>query len=201
MFHSLRLIEAFEHLTTVDEWHWFGPMVARGNMHFGVDGWPLYSLNDRLAYDLLWQDLVERAHTKLRTGDWLAKGISAKFGPQALPIDQYLWDYLRIVHRGEVAEGDGFRFLALTVSELQPAEVRTPFIEQPILRRQLTEWIRSDAERPGAPPLREKQLAAAREAFPGVNITNNMFLECRRSAGLGQSRVQRGRPKAKGSGD
>lgn len=199
MFRSLRLIDAFEHLATPDEWHWFGPMVARGNSHCDKDGWPLFSHQQLSAYDALWKKLVDLVHRKLRAGEWVAQGISAQFGPRRMEIDTYLWEYLQIVHRTEEAEGAGFRFLALTVSDVEPPRAMAPLEKQPLLRRQLTDWIRAHAESATSPPLRVEQIAAARAAFAGQVITENMYRECRRAAGLTAGSVRIGRPKAKGS--
>jgi hypothetical protein len=198
MFRSLRLIEAFEHVATAQEWQWFGPMVARGTWHIDVDGWPLFSHSELRAYDELYKGLVARVLVKLRSGEWLAQGISPKFGPEARPIDTHLWDYMHIVHRREEAEGGGFRFLALTISDVQPPKPSVPHADKALLRRQLTEWIRTQAEGARWPPLRAEQLTGAREAFAGHVITDNMFRECRRAAQLPDALVQKGRPKAKG---
>jgi hypothetical protein len=61
-------------------------------------------------------------------------------------------------------------------------------------------WIRAQATAQQSPLLRAEQLAAARAAFEGQVISNNLFRDCRRAAGLPETSVQRGRPKAKGSG-
>jgi hypothetical protein len=198
MFRSLRLAEAFEYLVTRDEWHWFGSMVARGSSHFDVDGWPLYSTEHRLGYDRLWGEAASRAMQKLRAGEWLAEGISPRFGARRQPIEADLWDYIQIVHRTEVAEGSGFRFLAITVSDVQPARPVVPYIEQATIGRKLTEWIRTDALSATSPRLRGEQLAAARETFADYEITENLFRDCRKAAGLPEEAVQRGRPKKKG---
>lgn len=200
MFHSLRLIEALEHVATREEWRWFGPMVARDAWHFGVDGWPLFPFHQRLAYDDLLRELADRVLAKLRSGDWVAKGISPQFGPEARAIVTYLWDYLRIVHRTEEAEGGGFRFLALTTSDVQPPKAPAPHADKALLRSQLVQWIRAQAECANWPILRAEQLAAARDHFAGLVITDNMFRDCRRAAQLPDRLVQKGRPKAKGSG-
>jgi hypothetical protein len=200
MFQSLRLIEAFEHVATAEQWRWFGPMVARGTSHIGADGWPLFSHRELQGYDDLYKELVTRTLQKLRSGDWVARGISPRFGPEARVIDTHLWDYMQIVHRGEEAEGGGFRFLALTISDVQPPRPLVPHADKALLRRQLTQWIRTQAEGAKWPLLRADQLAAARDAFAGHVITDNMFRDCRRAAQLPDHLVQKGRPKAKGSG-
>ncbi|KQU57499.1 hypothetical protein ASG67_17245 [Sphingomonas sp. Leaf339] len=200
MFRSQRLIEAFEHVATAEEWRWFGPMVARGTMHVGVDGWPLFSHATLTAYDSLYQALVERTLQKLRSGEWIARGISPAYGPEARQIDTHLWDYLCIKHRGEEAEGNGFHFLALTISSLRPTELPVPQAQKALLRRQLTQWLCIQADKAKWPLLRTEQLAAVREAFPNDTITDNMFRDCRRAAQLPDHLVQKGRPKTKGSG-
>jgi hypothetical protein len=201
MFRSLRLAEAFQFLAHPNQWEWFGPMVKRRVLHFGIDGWPAFPVEELRAYQLLWLDLAGKALEKLQDGEWMARGISVASGPQPIPIDTVLWDYLRIKDRVEEAEGAGFHFIALTVTQVKPVGAMTPHAEQPALIRQLTDWIRNDAERPGPPALRAEQYAAACKAFSGSAITPNMFRNCRRAAGLKSAAVQKGRPKTKGSGN
>jgi hypothetical protein len=198
MFRDLRLVEAFEHVLSPEEWFWFGPMVARGIYHYGLDGWPVFPLAELQAYAKLWQKAADRVLEKLRAGEWVAKGISPRFGPQPIPISTDLWDYLRFKDRVDEAEGADFRFVALTISDLRPPEVQISQAEQAQLRPQLTEWIRSHAASSSLAILREDQLAAARKAFTGVTTTDNMYRECRRAARLPKETVQRGRPKTKG---
>lgn len=200
MFRSLRLVEAFEHLVSPEDWSWFGPMVSRGATHVAVDGWPLFSTDELRAYDLLWKSAAERALQKLKSGEWVAEGISVRYGATPEPIATDLWDYLRIEHRTETADGSGFRFLALRVSDVRPPRAPVSYVAHANLSRQLTEWIKQDAQSSPAPRLRAEQLAAARHAFAGQAITENMFRNCRRAAGLPEKTVQRGRPKTKGSG-
>jgi hypothetical protein len=199
MFRSLRFVEAFEHLATPEEWSWFGPMAGRRVMHIGVDGWPLFPFHRMQAYPVLWRKLSGLALDKLRGGEWLAQGISARYGPCPQPIDTNLWDYLQLVDRVEEAKGAGFHFIALTVSSVEPPKLIAPHKDQPLLRRQLTEWIRAHSDASKPPLLRAALLAMAREAFPGCVITDNMYRDCRREAGLPEEAVQRGRPKTKGS--
>ena len=198
MFRDLRLVEAFEHVLSPEEWSWFGPMVARGVYHYGDDGWAVFPVAQLRAYPKLWQKAANRVLEKLRTGEWVAKGISPRFGPQPIAISTDLWDYLRFKDRIDEAEGADFRFVALTISDLRPPEVQVSHAEKAHLRGQLTEWIRSHAASSSLPILRADQLAAAREAFAAVTISDNMYRECRRAAGLPQETVQRGRPKTKG---
>jgi hypothetical protein len=201
MFRSLRLIDAFEHLATPEEWHWFGPMVRRGVLHFGVDGWPTFPADQLRAYPILWEKLADQALEKLRAGEWMAEGISAALGPRLVPIDTSLWDYMYLVDRAEEAKGAGFHFIALTISDTRPPKaVAVSQASQAHLRTQLTQWIKSQIDPSRPPPLRAEQLAAARTAFAGCVITDNMYRECRRAASLPDAAVQRGRPKAKASG-
>ncbi len=199
MFQRKRLSAAFEYLTTPEEWHWFGPMAARGVMHVGLDGWPLFPNRRRVTYPDLWRKCAGRALEKLRDGDWMAEGISPQYGPRPVPIDTDLWHYLRLVDRAEEAEGVGFHFVALTVSCLEAKAAMVPHTEKADLRRQLTAWIRAQAVSSHVPLLRDEQLAMAREVFGGCVITDNMYRDCRRAAGLPEDAVQRGRPKVKGS--
>ena len=200
MFRGLRLIEAFEHLATPEEWHWFGPMVARGVYHFNIDGWPAFPAHQIRAYPILWKKLADQALVKLRVGEWVAEGISAQLGPRLVPIDPSLWDYMELVDRAEEAKGAGFHFIALTVSDMQPKPMAVSPASQAQLRGQLTQWIRTQSASSGTPLLRAEQLAAARKAFAGCVITDNMYREYRRAASLPEAAVQRGRPIAKGSG-
>ena len=119
MFHSLRLSLAFEFLATKEEWAWFGPMVGRDVLHWGYDGWPRFPLDQIRDYQALWTILADAAHEKLKDGEWTAQGISPAYGGMPVPIDTMLWEYLRIKDRLEEAEGWGFDFVALTVTDCQ----------------------------------------------------------------------------------
>ena len=200
MFRSLRLSLAFEFLATEDEWYWFGPMVGRDVLHYGYDGWPRFPTYQIADYKLLWNELAELAREKLQAGEWSAQGISPAFGPMPVTINPMLWEYLRIKDRLEEAEGSGFHFVALTVTDCRPPKVEVSQASKQTLRAQLTKWIQAQAAAHQVPPLRAEQLAAARAAFEGVEISDNLFRDCRRAAGLSETSVQRGRPKAKGSG-
>lgn len=173
-------------------------MSAPGILHHGVDGWPLFSHEELLAYDNLYTRLDERALAKLRSGEWVASGIRPQYGPEARQIATHLWDFLEIEHRLEYESGSGFHFIALMISSVQPRKTSTPQIKEALLRSQSTEWISAQAECATSPPLRHEQLAAARDAFRDVEISDNLFRECRRAAQLSLAKVQRGRPKAKG---
>jgi hypothetical protein len=197
MFRSLRLCESFEHVLSQDEWSWFGPMAARRATHFDEEGWPLFAMAERQAYPRVWQKAAQIVREKLRDGEWVAEGISSQFGPQPVRIDTNLWDYLRLNDRVEEAEGAGFHFVALTVSSTRLPKVQVSQAKHASLRKQLTEWIRLHAGASGGPVLRDDQLAAARDAFVGNTISDSMYRECRRAAGLPKNSVQRGRPKIK----
>lgn len=200
MFQLLRLSLAFEFLATKEEWEWFGPMVGRDVLHWGYDGFPRFPLHQIGDYRALWTILADAAHEKLKDGDWIAQGISPAFGAMPVPIGTMLWEYLRIKDRVEEAEGWGFHFVALTVTDCQLPKVEVSHASKQTLRLQLIKWIRAQAAAHQVPPLRAEQLAAARAAFEGREISDNLFRDCRRAAGLPEASVQRGRPKTKGSG-
>ena len=141
MFRPLRLAEAFEHVATADEWRWFGPMVARRVMHFGLDGWPLYTQDTLRRYDDLYRKLLIRVHDKLRSGEWLARGISPSLGPESRPIDPALWDYMDIVHRTEFAEGGGHRLFIAAIAGVQTVRPPVPQAATALLRAQLTRFL------------------------------------------------------------
>jgi hypothetical protein len=199
MFRSLPLLEAFQYLASPDEWGWFRPMAGRRVYHIGLDGWPLFEDQEIRAYQRHWARLAGKALVKLQDGEWTAEGICRAVSPQRVPIDPLLWDYLRFVDRLEEAEGGGFHFIALTVSQAPQIPPQVSHAQKSSLRRQLTDWIRLQATLPGPPLLRSEQLAAARAKFPECNITPNMFRNCRREAGLPREAVQQGRPKVKGA--
>jgi hypothetical protein len=196
MFRALRLIDAFESLATPEEWNWFGPMAARRTMHFGNDGWPLFEFWKLQAFPRLWKKLSDKALQKLQDGEWVAEGISPSFGPQPVQIDTNLWDYLQIIDRAEQAEGAGFHFIALTVTEVRCPRITAPLAEQPRLRRQLADWIKAQASSGRGPVKKADLLEEARRAFEGKIITQNMFRDARRDADLPASFVVQGRPKA-----
>jgi hypothetical protein len=196
MFHSLPLSEAFEHLATPEEWRWFGPMVARGAMHFGVDGWPLFTARDLAAYQMLRKRLAAEALRRLRTGEWIASGISPATGPSPVSIDTTLWDYLEIVDRVEEAKGAGFHFIALTVTEHQPTKVAVAHYEKATLRSQLTSWIKVQTAASSEPIRKWDLRKEARAAFQGRTITDNMFRDAWRGAAVPGTAKHSGRPKA-----
>jgi hypothetical protein len=198
MFLELRLTHAFKHLMNAHDWSWFGPIVAPGTYHCDDQGWPLYTHRELQVYDEMWLHVAYRTREKLKAGKWVAAGISHPNGLGRAPIDVVLWDYLHIVVGTEEAAGSGFRFLALTVSDVQPSKAVVSQRQTGVLRSQLTSWIRQNVKGIQAPQLRADQLKAARDAFEGCDITENMFRDCRRAAGLPESAVQNGRPKAKG---
>jgi len=171
-------------------------MVARGSYHFGVDGWPLFEQSRLIAYAKLWDKLASKATEKLQSGEWIAEGISPSFGPVSVRINTNLWDYLRIVDRAEEAEGSGFRFILLTITEAIPSKGPISHAAQPSLRRQLANWIRGQAESGHGPVRKADLLKEASLAFGGLTITKNLFANAWREADLPTQFVFRGRPKA-----
>ena len=199
MFHRLRLIEAFEKIACPEEWEWFGPMVARGVMHIGADGWPLFENHRLRAYQIVLARLEGEVLQKLRAGEWIAEGISHQYGPKLVQIETSLWEYLQIENRLEEASGAGFHFLALTLTEISEPRSTTPLAEQPRLRRQLTNWIQTEIAKSSGPVRKADVEREARRAFEGVVISPNMFREAWRDADVPHHSKHRGRPKAKGS--
>jgi len=197
MFSGLRAPEIFQYVIPAKEWRWFSYMVAKSLI--GEDGWPLYSPSKLQEYDELLEEAIRRVLEKLRSGEWVAHGICASHGPQLIRIEPALWGYLSFNGRAAEAHGEGFRFIALSFSSTEPPKPPLPYIASGKLRPQLTEWIRNYVEQFSSPPLRADVLAAAREAFE-VEISDNMYKECRRAAGLEPHQIQEGRPPTKAKG-
>ena len=80
----------------------------------------MFPFEELQAFSRTWKKAAVLALAKLQSGEWTAEGISSQFGPQSVAIDTNLWDYLRIIDRSEEAEGAGFHFVALTVSDVRP---------------------------------------------------------------------------------
>jgi hypothetical protein len=204
MFSSFFLHEAFALAADPADWSEFNQLRPPDD----TDLW-IVTLGDRwnerdiqvLRYRELWAKFVELLREKLMTGEWTADGFNAQLSSEPVTIPARLWKVLDVRPGHDEAEGEGFKFISLSFSQVKPSRKITPHAEQPSLRRQLTKWIRDEAERAGPPTLRKDQYAAACKAFAGLTITDNMFTECRRAAGLKRSAIQRGRPKAKGSGN
>jgi hypothetical protein len=175
-------------------------MVARGVYHVGFDGWPLFPHWQLQAYPKVWNEAASLALAKLRAGEWVAEGISHHFGPRPILIETILWEYLQFEDRSDDAKGAGFHFIAVTVSSVcRPSPIS--HVKHGSLRRQLTKWIIDHAQASAHAVTRTEQLIAARVAFAPQAITDNLFKECRRAAGLPAHLVQQGRPKLKGLED
>lgn len=198
MFRSLRLVDAFEHLVSPEAWRWFGPMVARGVYHVGLDGWPSFPHWQIQAYPKVWNEAASLALAKLRSGEWVAEGISHHYGPRPIPIETILWEYLQFEDRSDDAKGAGFHFIAVTVSCARPLNPSISHVAHGSLRHQLIRWIRDHARAAPQPVTRMEQLIAARAAFAPRVVSDNLFKECRRAADLPPHLVQQGRPKLKG---
>lgn len=197
MFSGMRSPQIFEFVIPAKEWRWFSYMVASSLI--GEDGWPLYSRSKENEYQELLEEAVWRVLEKLRSAEWVADGICASHGPQLVKIEPALWSYLSFDDRAAEAQGEGFRFIALRFSSTEPPKPPLPYIASGKLRPQLTKWIRAYVEQFSSPPLRDDVLAAARNAFE-VPISDNMYRECRRAAGLEPHQIQSGAPLKKVEG-
>jgi hypothetical protein len=206
MLQSIRLYEAFERVALCDEWSAFSVMETPYNSDLlQVDdaGWPTITVEEDQAYRALWKRFACRVERRLWAGEWIAEGISATLGPRYVEIDTRLWAFLRIEPMTDVASGEGVRFTHLRFSAAAPVLVPKAVVPQSqtaSLRAQLTAWIRDYARAASGPVRRVDMMAAARAAFAGREITDNMFRDCRRAANLDKESVQTGRPKAKGFG-
>jgi hypothetical protein len=165
-------------------------------MHFGIDGWAVFPTHRMLQYKGTWSKLASQALEKLRAGDWVAAGISVATGPSPVPIDTDLWYYLQLKDYVEEAEGAGFHFIALTVTEVHAPRQLEPLCAQPQLRRQLTQWIERQLFSREGPIRKADLLKQARAEFEGRTITNNMFATSWTQASFPESKKFSGRPKA-----
>lgn len=204
MFRSIQLHEAFEKVALGDEWSAFFVLATPYNSDLPpVDdaGWPTITVAEDRRYQALWRRFACRVERRLWEGDWTAEGINPTLGPRYVEIDTRLWEFLRLETMTDVASGEGVRFTHLRFSAAAPVSAPRAVVPQrqtATLRRQLTDWIRNDALTAAGPVLRDDQKAAARAAFAGRVITDNLFRDCRRDANLGELSVQKGRPKVKG---
>lgn len=206
MFQSIRLCEAFEKVAHGDEWSAFSVMETPYNSDLpqvDVAGWPTITVEEDQRYRALWKRFACRVERRLWAGEWTAEGMNPTLGPRYVEIDTRFWEFLRLESMTDVASGDGVRFTHLRFSATTPVSAPRTVVPQrqtATLRRQLTDWILNDALTACGPVLRDDQKAAARAAFVGCVITDNMFRNCRREANLGNVSVQKGRPKVKGLG-
>ncbi|MFC3558997.1 hypothetical protein ACFOKI_16490 [Sphingomonas qilianensis] len=206
MFRSIQLYEAFALVAVHDEWTTFSVMETPYNSDLpqcDEAGWPTISVEEDQCYRALWARFACRVERRLWAGDWTAEGMNTTLGPRYVEIDTRLWEFLRLEPMTDVASGEGVRFTHLRLSATAPVLVPKSVVPQSqtaSLRAQLTAWIRNDARAASGPVRRDDQKAAARAAFVGCVITDNMFRDCRRDANLGEVSVQRGRPKVKGLG-
>jgi hypothetical protein len=206
MFQSIQLYEAFEKVALGDEWNAFFILATPYNSDLlQVDdaGWPTITVAEDRRYQALWKRFACRVERRLWEGEWTAEGMNPTLGPRYVEIDTRFWEFLRLEPMTDVASGDGVRFTHLRFSATAPVLVPKAVVPQSqtaSLRAQLTTWIRDHAQAASGPVLRDDQKAAARVAFVGCVITDNMFRDCRRDANLGKASVQKGRPKAKGLG-
>lgn len=206
MFRSIRLYEAFEKVAHSDEWSAFSVMETPYNSDLPLvddSGWPTITVEEDQCYRALWQRFACRVERRLWAGEWTAEGMNPTLGPRYVEIDTRFWEFLRLESMTDVASGDGVRFTHLRFSATAPVSaprVVVPQRQTATLRRQLTDWIRDNALTARGPVLRDEQKAAARAAFVGCVITDNLFRDCRRDAKLDGVSVQTGRPKVKGSG-
>lgn len=206
MFQSIRLYEAFEKVALGNEWSAFSVLETPYNSDLAQvddEGWPSITVEEDQRYRALWKRFACRVERRLWAGEWIAEGMNPTLGPRYVEIDIRLWEFLRLEWMTDVASGDGVRFTHLRFSATAPVSAPRAVVPQSqtaTLRRQLTNWIRSHAEAADGPVLRDEQRAAARAAFVGCVITDDMFRNCRREANLSEVSVQKGRPKAKGLG-
>lgn len=204
MFRSIQLYEAFELVALHHEWAIFSVMETPYNsdlLQCDEAGWPTITVAEDQRYRALWARFACRVERRLWTGEWTAEGLSTTIGPRYVEIDTRFWEFLRLEPMTDVASGEGVRFTHLRFSATAPVLVPKPVVPQSqtaSLRAQLTAWIRDHASAASGPVRLADQRAAARVAFVGRVITDNMFRNCRRDADLGVLSVQRGRPKVKG---
>ena len=111
-------------------------MAARGMYHCDLEGWPAFPFEHRQAYPRVWQKAANAALERLRRGDWIAQGISPAYGPEPRRIATDLWDYLQLLDRLEEAKGAGFRFVALTISEVRRPTLLAAEVDKDLPRTQ-----------------------------------------------------------------
>ena len=208
MFRNITLFEAFERLADDEDWREFCELKPEGDVGTWIwiisMGMASRTPNPReqaiLRYRELWAKYAELTRQKLLGGEWVADGFNPQFGARAVQIDARHWRILEFDFNGEV-EGGGFKFVNLSISEVRPHAATLSHIDGADLRRELTRWIENQARSADGPMTSDQVLAAARRAFDGTKITDNMFREVWRLASKPEHFRQRGRPKAKVGGN
>jgi hypothetical protein len=203
MFSSVSLLEAFARVSSPMEWEEFNALrPANDTDYWIVSLGGILSARDRevLRYRELWAQFVEAMRMKLLAGEWVADGFNSQFGSRTIPIDARLWKILQISPGRDEAEGEGFRFINLSISQVRPTANRTNHAAKTVLRHELIRWIealaRESNEAWTVPLARE----AARRAFQGVTISDYMFNKAWGAADKPEHFIQHGRPKLKGVG-
>lgn len=200
MFSCIPLLDAFARVADPSEWEEFKRLAPPKD----ADYW-LLSMTDRfsardlavLRYRDLWAKFVQSVREKLIAGEWVADGFNPQFGSRPVPIDARLWKSLDIAPGHDEAEGEGFRFVHLSISQVRP-QARLEQAAHVDLRRELIRYVedvgRLTTVRMTMPEVR----GAARRAFNGTAFTDNMFKEAWRAAKRPPLLRQSGRPKLKG---
>lgn len=200
MFSDVSLLEALARVADPAEWEEFAqlPTMDEGDFFILGMGGPETPYTARVdRYCKLWAKFVEALRAKLISGEWVADGFNAQLGYSPVPIAPRLWKLLQIAPGQEEAEGEGFRFVSLSVSEARPS-IRLDQVAHANLRTELIRYIEeigsSSPERITSVQVRE----AARQAFQGTRISDTLFMEAWRAAKRPPNMRQIGRPKLKG---
>lgn len=141
--------------------------------------------------------LWDRILPSLLDGRWSAEGyIADSVALSAIPPKR--WPSLSCdFARGEVYSTGGSDLHLYDVTVIQPhvEATRTSQTEMAGIRRRLIEWIRTELNETAGPLKKGEMLKRGRAAFPADSITDNLFSEAWRSAGIPLDRRQKGRPR------
>jgi hypothetical protein len=202
MFRNDKIPKIFERVAEPAEWQEFcalEPADELGCWIVSLGGPPTpptpYEIRV-LRYRELWRKFTEMMRTKLSSGEWVADGFNPQLGVRPVQIDPRLWGVLEFVLGEDVVEGHGYKFSNLFFSAARDGQLAS-HAQLPHLRTELTRWIEAQAQSATGPMTAKQVLEAARRAFSGTTISNNLFGQAWRAAAKPEHFRQRGRPKAK----
>jgi hypothetical protein len=199
MLRNLTLSQALERVADEADWREFCALDPVYSMSAPNRSSDPHTRNVQ-RYDVLRRSFTERLRSKLLNGEWVADGFNPQFGARPVEIGARLWKDLEFARCADGAEGQGYKFVALSFSQVSSARAGTDYREAAGLRRELIRWIENQGEAATGPMTSAQVQAAARRAFPETTISNNMFNEAWRTAKKPDHFRQRGRPKTKVGG-
>lgn len=201
MFRDAKLPDVFQQVAGPAEWEEFCALEPPRYEMIVIGGPPDPPNPQELSarrYEELWTKFAQATKAKLIDGEWVADGFDPQLGAHPVRIDVRLWRALEFSICGDVAEGHGYKFSNLFFSQAKPEPVSQR--DLPHLRKELIRWIEALGRAARGPVPAPEVRDAARRAFSGTTISDNLFREAWKVADKPKHFVQRGRPKLKVSG-